>query len=1196
MLRLVQVNLKHCIAATENLLIFMKTNINDIDIALIQEPWVNRNLIKGLTCNEYNLFYKIPDKDCKPRACILAKKNINAFLLNNFSNDDTAAVVVESDGKSITLVSAYLSHDEEIPSEVFKELATLSSDVIIGCDANARHVAWGNDDTNERGESLAYFINEYNFELHNRGDIPTFIFPSSKDNPGWEAILDITISKSSRNNLVDNWRVSLEDSFSDHRFILFNIDIKPFPTCSFRNARKTDWDKFKKIVYSKLKVSETPVVSSVGKIEEYTNRVTEVFDKAFKVSCRIPRRRKKIFPDYFDKEIIELRRRVRQQFNVSYKSGDWESYKKLSREYKSKRRIAKSVAWKDFCGEIDSIKDTARLRKILAKTPSPPTFIMNDDGNWANTSEETNKILLETHFPGCSDSCNPNVAISDCTQHSKFAEETITVNKVKWAINSFNPYKSAGPDGIIPKMLQVTASRIAPLLVAIFRSCIRLGHIPTSWNKVKVVFIPKAGKANHCRAKDFRPISLSSFLLKTLERILDEYIRSLFNLEMISPAQHAYIKGRSVETALHDTVRTIESALQYKQFTLAAFLDIEGAFNNVKLEAIVEALFKLKVDLSVISWISNMLRSREINSTIGGSSLTKFVSRGTPQGGVLSPLLWLLVVNGVLKALEDTGIRVVAYADDVVLLVPGLFPDTLSERIEIGLTTLSRWANSCGLGINPSKTELVLFKSGYKTPSFKLPSMNGLPLELSDKAKFLGVTLDSRLTWKPNLEERVRKAQIAFFVCHRAIGKSWGLNPKQTKWILTSVVRPILLYAVVVWWIALLVESNCNKLDRLIRMVCIGITGALRTTSKEALFNTLHILPSDLFSQEVAAKTAVRLIGMGRWYSKPYGHSNILNFLKLRSPKNLDACITEFNFRKNYSVALPRRSDWSDDNLTSNFDLVVFTDGSKKDTGCGAGFYVKNNNFKSCHRLPNESSIFQCEIYAVKMAIMTINSLYDSSSNIVICVDSQAALKALDSFKISSTLVRECRDLLNSLGRQREITLMWVPGHSGVEGNDVADYVANCGADRHISWVETIPLPLSSPLMEIREVFAKKRQKYWRDSNGVFKLTLGPQLESTSKFLLNLNKSTLRKATFALTGFWPLGRHARRIGIKGDHKCPGCGLTAMETDCIHFWCACPALCRLRLELFGQYSINMDSELPFISISKKLDFILKSRWF
>jgi len=104
----------------------------------------------------------------------------------------------------------------------------------------------------------------------------------------------------------------------------------------------------------------------------------------------------------------------------------------------------------------------------------------------------------------------------------------------------------------------------------------------------------------------------------------------------------------------------------------------------------------------------------------------------------------------------------VAFADDVVLLVIGPFLDTISNLMEGALIKLSDWAKSCGLGVNPTKTELMLFTKKTKILNFNLPRLNGQRLKLSHKAKYLGVILDPKLSWKLNIEERVRKACTAY--------------------------------------------------------------------------------------------------------------------------------------------------------------------------------------------------------------------------------------------------------------------------------------------------------------------------------------------------------------------------------------------------------------------------------------------------
>jgi len=127
---------------------------------------------------------------------------------------------------------------------------------------------------------------------------------------------------------------------------------------------------------------------------------------------------------------------------------------------------------------------------------------------------------------------------------------------------------------------------------------------------------------------------------------------------------------------------------------MAAFLDIEGAFNNVEANSILESLNDLEVEGYISIWIAIMLKSRKITANLGGYNLTRFVSRGTPQGGVLSPLLGLANMNSILLSLNQGGVQAVAYADNVVLLVSGPFLDTISNLMEGALRKLSCWAKS----------------------------------------------------------------------------------------------------------------------------------------------------------------------------------------------------------------------------------------------------------------------------------------------------------------------------------------------------------------------------------------------------------------------------------------------------------------------------------------------------------------------
>jgi len=132
-------------------------------------------------------------------------------------------------------------------------------------------------------------------------------------------------------------------------------------------------------------------------------------------------------------------------------------------------------------------------------------------------------LLLDAHFPGSQQAGHPP---------KRGAGEGIELDpllsdrNMKWSIHSFKPYNSPRPDGITWAHIQQGGQIAINWLKKIFQSVLAVGELPTAWQETKVVFIPKAGKATHTTAKDFRPICLTSFLLKSFERMISLHIRA----------------------------------------------------------------------------------------------------------------------------------------------------------------------------------------------------------------------------------------------------------------------------------------------------------------------------------------------------------------------------------------------------------------------------------------------------------------------------------------------------------------------------------------------------------------------------------------------------------------------------------------------------------------------------------------------
>jgi hypothetical protein len=137
-----------------------------------------------------------------------------------------------------------------------------------------------------------------------------------------------------------------------------------------------------------------------------------------------------------------------------------------------------------------------------------------------------------------------------------------------------------------------------------------------------VTFIPKPGKLDYIEAKAYCPIRLSSFLLKTMEKLVDGHIRDgTLKKYPLHRNQHAYQLGKSTETEMHNVVTHMESATEHKHIALEALLDIEGVFEKTSFDTIKQAAEMHGIEPAVCRWICAMLERRKISATLSEETL-----------------------------------------------------------------------------------------------------------------------------------------------------------------------------------------------------------------------------------------------------------------------------------------------------------------------------------------------------------------------------------------------------------------------------------------------------------------------------------------------------------------------------------------------------------------------------------------------
>ena len=421
------------------------------------------------------------------------------------------------------------------------------------------------------------------------------------------------------------------------------------------------------------------------------------------------------------------------------------------------------------------------------------------------------KILLRTHFPDhleCLGLGQPEPdLVKNCLDSGAMGLyrgtedfiEYISTEKVRNAMRSFGSRKAPGPDGFKQIVLKNLNEKAVIFLTALYKMSVRTQQVPSCWRKMDVILIPKPGKEDYSSPKSYRPITLSSFVLKGLERIMLWYLREkVITKALVS--QHAYTRGFSTESALSEVLDYVESSFYRKEKVITVSLDCTGAFDCVGFDAASDALITKGVPEGMTLWYTNLLRGRKDTASLQGVTQTITPGRGSPQGGILSPLVWNLVMDSLLKEFQSGPVKAVGYADDIIIMASGIDMRISAENIQLALDKIIDWGKAKGLVFNPAKTQSIIFDR-FKKYKVSPPSilMDGQELEFMDQIKYLGMNIQSRLSWTTHVVGQIKKVNMLLNRARTIIGREWGLDPERALWIYTAIARPKVTYGSLVW-------------------------------------------------------------------------------------------------------------------------------------------------------------------------------------------------------------------------------------------------------------------------------------------------------------------------------------------------------------------------------------------------------------
>ena len=967
--------------------------------------------------------------------------------------------------------------------------------IIVLSDTNCHSTLWGHPESNPRGKMLEQLLLNYSLEVHNQGKLPEVWTWNKADK---FSIIDLSITSTDISDFVQNWKITNNVPFGDHRCLEFDVNMASIPCTYFRNLKKGNWPRFQTIIRN-ISFDETKQYTKASLEKEaskFTKVITEALDKTHPLQKRVYVTHK---PKWYDDETDKAKKAVKKAHDKWRRRKSLIMHMLLQDARRSYRRLLfkkKKRSWKHFVNNHTSFKDVAAFKKILNKQQMNQLGTLQKGTKKLNAKESLN-LLAEEHFPGC-------ISVPKETTHDPATPipcdidddrvSFITNEKVLTAIKSFGDYKAPGPDGFKPLVLKQLPSNAVEHLTRLYKASILLAYTPTAWRESTVIFIPKQDKDDYADPRSYRPISLMSTLMKTLERvILWEMQATTLAQNPLHTNQHAFRKGRSTDSALTNMVEYIEAAFHKKHVAIGVFVDIKGAFDNVTTTSIISGLKKRGENPLIINWYEHFLKNRTINIEYKGNVTKRKLTRGTPQGGVLSPIMWNVAFDTLLHEFPDKPtINLVGFADDGSLLVTAKSPRTAWLKAQNALNKIYKWGQRHSLTFAASKTKAVLF-SRQKTIINDLPSLklNNDDIEYVSQTKYLGVTLDQKLTWQSHLKNKIDKGKKLLFKVRKAAGKLWGLNPKMSIWFYRAIVRPMISYGAMVWLRLLNSKKVRKKLESLQRLALMSMGHFRKSTPTAGLEVITYTCPLWLHIMQEGTMAYLRTLNLTKLprnaFSERTRRSQLQNHRQCAQKfldtigyqhDNTDDIIPVHNWTRNFH--LNTTSFEIGDPTDTNDDITVYTDGSQDASGnTGSGFVIFHQNIEQhteAFHLGNQITVFQSEVHAIYKAVNHLHNAFTENRHITIHSDSRAALLAVNSNTIKSTLVKNTVLLLNALAENNIVEIQWVKAHVGHHGNETADALAKAGAlDRTLQANDT---PLSSN-HSLRVKLRKCVQKYW---------------------------------------------------------------------------------------------------------------------
>ena len=756
--------------------------LNNNIFTILTETWLREHVDAEINIEGYKI-YRADRQRPKKRfgrasggVAIYMKEDYAASFkpLLTYSNGVNELLMIYSETQHIVICGIYRQPDDSTnrnpsTSKEFKNMIDILKhkldnfkgklpDIFIAGDFNLPHVDWENDslkpgisaDEKLMKQLLLEFMSDINL-------LQLITTPTHKNGNTLDLILTNNLQ------LLHSYETIPTIKISDH--FLLNVqthlrsieEVPLIPEPNLRNqfdkynfySNKIDWNEVNKkletIDWEDLK-DDVPNIQ----INRITQRIIDIVIDLIPLKSanshhkkKIPRDRRILFrkrKKILKKFTKDLKKINKNLLDIEYKLN--QSYKKeeQSNEVKAVNAIKENPKY-FFSYTRKHSKVKTKVGPLLNKSKE----LITDKKTMANMLQKQYKSVFssplttyEIHEKKCDNTLNDIV----------FDE-----NDIIDAISTLSQNSAPGPDGFPAILLKKCKEQLAKPLKMFWRNCIDM-EITVDLHKCNnITPIYKGG--NQGDPANYRPVSLTSHLTKVFEKIVRRNItKHIDDNNLFNPSQHGFREGRSCLSQLLSHIDEILSLLEEGKDVDVIYIDFSKAFDKVDHTILLRKLKALGIDGKLLSWIESFLKNRkQVVVVDGASSEPVQMLSGVPQGSVLGPLLFIMMISDINENIEYSSLS--SFADDTRIkkAIQSILDTFMLQR---DLNRLYKWSEVNNMKLNEKKFEHLHYGKHQKSNSYF--TENSKIIKEKKSVKDLGVMISNDTNYKVHINGVIKRA------------------------------------------------------------------------------------------------------------------------------------------------------------------------------------------------------------------------------------------------------------------------------------------------------------------------------------------------------------------------------------------------------------------------------------------------------